>query len=237
MDSEKGASKTRLTEKKSLSLKISDFIRSNRSLLFVVLIAVLLFVIGVALWSILSNLRSQAATAQVELIENSLSSYETESDLTKKSDLEKGILAAIDKLAKDYPKSYSARRAFAIKARIAEEKKDWAAAELAWVSAADSSSEDFLVPIALQGAAIAAEERGANDKAIGYYKRLVDKYASKTVGIPHAYFALGRMAEETKDYPSALAYYEKILSGYPDEDWTKLAKDRIIFMKSKGLVK
>ena len=56
-------------------------------------------------------------------------------------------------------------------------------------------------------------------------------------GVAHGYFSLGRLAEESKDYANALVYYEKVVSLFPDDDWTKLSKDRIISLKSRGLVK
>jgi TolA-binding protein len=122
-------------------------------------------------------------------------------------------------------------------ARIAETDKDWAAAEKNWLSIYDHFPKTYLAPIALQNAAVAAEERGANDAAIAHYKLVIDKYSGKTVGIPHALFAVGRLSEESKDYPAAATSYAKLLSTYPDDDWTKLAKDRIIFLKTRGLSK
>ena len=89
----------------------------------------------------------------------------------------------------------------------------------------------YLAPIALQNAAVAAEERGAPDAAIAHYQAVVEKYTGKTVGIPHALFSIGRLSEASKDYAAAIASYEKLLSLYADDDWTKLAKDRIIILK------
>jgi tetratricopeptide (TPR) repeat protein len=123
------------------------------------------------------------------------------------------------------------------KAKIEESSKNWASAEKDWLAIAAAAPDSYLAPVALQGAAVAAEELSANDRAIAAYKKLIDKYGKASIGIPHAHFALGRMAEEAKDYASSLASYQKIVATWPDSDWTKLATDRIIFLKSHGLTK
>ncbi|MDP3129896.1 MAG: tetratricopeptide repeat protein, partial [Bacillota bacterium] len=92
-------------------------------------------------------------------------------------------------------------------------------------------------PIALQEAAVAAEERGSPETAKSLYERFLKEYPNAVAGIPHAHFALGRLAEDTKEYVAAISSYEKIVATYPDSDWTKIAKDRILFINSRGLAK
>ncbi|HTX71759.1 MAG TPA: tetratricopeptide repeat protein [Rectinemataceae bacterium] len=224
-------------EKKHISHHVADFLRKYRVVLLGILAAVVLVIIGVAVWTAISDSRAKSSTLAIEKAEDAFSAYQAESDQTKKPELEKQLLASLDSVIKSWPHLYAAQKAYTIEAKLAEDKKDWEGAEKAWLAASLVLPTDFLAPLALQSAATAAEERGASDKAAEYYKRLVDKYNGSSIGIPHAFFALGRISEEAKDYGSAVGYYEKIVAGYPDDDWTKLAKDRILFLKSQGLLK
>lgn len=239
MDSASRSSKAKAAaeEKNRFSTIVSDLLRKYRVFLLGLLAAVVLAVIVVAVWTAISEARAKASTVAIEKVEDDLTAYQGEQDATKKASLQKSLLAASDKVIASWPSLYAAQKAHAIKAQLAADNKDWDGSEKEWLAASAMLTSDFLAPLALQNAAVAAEERGANDKAAQYYKRLVDKYTNKTVGIPHAFFALGRLAEDSKDYAAAVSYYEKIVASYPNDDWTKLAKDRILFMKSQGLAK
>ena len=146
-------------------------------------------------------------------------------------------MAAADNLVKRGPHLYAAQKALIYEAKIQESKKDWTAEEKSWLSIVANMPESYLAPVALQGAAAAAEELGSVDRAVADYKKLIDTYAAMAIGIPHAYFSLGRLSEQQKDFTSALASYQKIVATWPDDDWTKLATDRIIYIKSHGLAK
>ncbi|MBL8967187.1 MAG: tetratricopeptide repeat protein [Spirochaetaceae bacterium] len=224
-------------EKKTFNQKLADFLRKYRTILLAVLVAAVVAVVGVAVWTAVSNSRANASTARVERLTEDMSAWAAEQDAAKKAEAEKALVAGLDEVVATWSRSFAAGRALAMRARLNEEKKDWAAAEKDWNEAAARFPKTFLAPVAIQNAAAAAEERGAAEAAAAYYKRLVDNYSGKSVGIPHAYFSLGRLAEESKDYAAALGHYEKIVASYPDDDWTKLAKDRILFLKSRGLAK
>jgi tetratricopeptide (TPR) repeat protein len=198
---------------------------------------IVLAVIGVAVGTAIKDGQTKAAAASLEKLEADYATYSSEQDATKKAELEKAFVVSADTIAKQWNGNYAAQKAIVYKAKIAESKKDWAGAEKAWLSLLSSSSDSYLAPVALQGAASAAEEQGAFDRSLADYRKLVDKYASKTIGIPHAYFSIGRLSEGTKDYAGALVAYQKVASTWPESDWTKLATDRIIFLKSSGLAK
>jgi len=231
------SAKAKSEEQQHITHHVADFLRRFRLVLLGILGAVIVVVIAVAIWTAVTESQMKDSTLAIENAENELSTYQSEQDQTKKAALEKTLTASLDKIIVSWPKLYAAQKAHAIKAQLDETAKDWAGAEKEWVAASNLLKNDFLAPIALQSAAAAAEERGADDKAAGYYKTLLAKYGKNTVGVVHAYFALGRISEESKDYTAAVGYYEKIVAGYPNDDWTKLAKDRILALRSQGLVK
>jgi tetratricopeptide (TPR) repeat protein len=194
-------------------------------------------VLGVGIGTAIIDSAVTASTTRLEKLETDYQLYSNEQDTVKKADLEKALLVSVDAIVKKGPHLFAAQKALIYKAKIEETKNDWSSAEKDWLAIAAAVPNSYLAPIALQGAAVDAEELDANDRAIADYQKLIDKYGSKAIGIPHAYFALGRIAEQSKDYASALVSYQKIVSTWPDDDWTKLATDRIIFIKSHGLSK
>lgn len=227
----------RETDKKGFNEKFEDFLRKNRLALLICGAVIIVAIAGLAIGSALNNASANASTQRLEKLSEDLTAWSSEQDPTKKAEAEKKLVAGLDEVAAKWPRSYAAAKSISMKARIAEGNKDWASAEKDWMLVASRFGKTYLGPLALQNAAAAAEERGAADQAIAHYKALVKDYAGKTVGIPHAYFSLGRLAEAAKDYAGASENYGKLVSSYPDDDWTKLAKDRIIFLKSQGLTK
>jgi tetratricopeptide (TPR) repeat protein len=230
------SSKAQENDKKSISQAISDFLRKYRVIFLALLGAIVAAVLVIAIWTWIHSATLKASTARLEKVEDDMTALSSEQDATKKAELEKSIAAGLDEIIAKWPRQFAGVRARVLKARKAAEAKDWAAAEKDWLAAADASGKGYLAPVALEGAAVAAEERGAPEKAAEYYKRLVDNFP-KAAGAAHAYFSLGRLAEDSKDYTSAIGHYEKVVATYPDDDWTKLAKDRILSLKSRGLAK
>jgi tetratricopeptide (TPR) repeat protein len=224
------------SENASFSQKISDFLRKYRAIFIGALGAVLLAVLVVATWSMVHNASVKNSASRLEKLESDISAMGSEADAAKKAELEKSALSGLDEVAAKWPRSFAGQRAHALKAQVLVDKKDWAGAEKEWLAASDAAKSTYLAPVALFNAGVAAEERGAPDKATEHYKAFLDKYP-KAAGAAHAYFSLGRLAEGAKDYAAALGHYEKVVASYPDDDWTKLAKDRILALKSKGLAK
>jgi tetratricopeptide (TPR) repeat protein len=237
MDSAPRSPKAQAEEKKTFAHRVADFLRKHRKALIVALGVALAAVIGVSVWTTVQAAAVRNSSARVEKLADDFLAYRGEQDQAKKTDLEKALAASAEEIVKKWPRLLASQRARAVTARVLEDKKDWSGAEKEWLAAVDALPKSYFAPIALQRAAACAEERDAPEKAVEYYNRVVDKYASETVGVPHAYFALGRLAEQAKDYTGAFVYYQKVVSVFPEDDWTKLAKDRILSLKSRGLAK
>jgi tetratricopeptide (TPR) repeat protein len=237
MDTSARPTKAKSSEKKTFYVKFSDFLRKYRMIVLIIFGAALVAVVGVAVSTAIKDSQLKASTASLEKLDADYSTYSSEQDPAKKADLEKSFITLADQMSKKWQGRYAGQKALAYKAKIEESNKDWAAAEKDWLDIVSSAPSSYLAPIALQGAATAAEEQGAVDRAIADYRKLVDKYSDQTIGMPHAYFSLGRLSEQSKDYTAALTAYQKVASSWPESDWTKLATDRILFMKSSGMIK
>jgi tetratricopeptide (TPR) repeat protein len=237
MDNPTYSPKARATEKKTPYMQFSDFLRKHRVLILVIFGVAMLALIGIAVGTVISDASLKASTASMEKLDADYAAYEAEQDQAKKAELEKNVLASSDSILAKWKGRFASQRALSYKARIGEFKKDWPEAEKNWLAIIDAAPNSYLAPIALGAAARAAEEQNAADRALADYRKLVEKYADKTIGMPHAYFSIGRLSEGAKDYAAAMTAYQKIVSTWPDSDWTKLATDRILFMKSHGLSK
>jgi tetratricopeptide (TPR) repeat protein len=238
MDNPERTPKAKPAEKnKTPYVQFAEFLRKYRIPVLVVFGLAVLAVLAVGVGTAIMDSTVKTSTARLEKLEADYLQYSNEQDTVKKADLEKALLASADAIVKKGPRLFAAQKALTYKAKIEESKNDWGSAEKDWLAIVAAAPDSYLAPVALQGAAAAAEELGAADRTIADYQKLIGKYGSTAVGIPHAYFALGRIAEQSKDYAAALVSYQKIVSTWPDGDWTKLATDRIIFMKSHGLSK
>jgi tetratricopeptide (TPR) repeat protein len=237
MDATARPPKSKSSEKKTLYVKLSEFLRKYRMVVLIVFGLAILAVIGVAVGTAIKDSQLKASTASLETLDDDYAAYSSEQDQSKKADLEKTFLASVEKVSKRWKGHFAGQKALAYMAKMAESKKDWVAAEKDWLAVFDAAPASYLAPVALQGAATAAEEQGAVERALADYRKLVDKYSANAIGMPHAYFSIGRLSEQSKDYAAALIAYQKVVSSWPDSDWTKLSTDRIIFMKSSGLTK
>jgi tetratricopeptide (TPR) repeat protein len=237
MDSPTQSPRSKPAEKKTPYMKFSDFLKKYRLAVLIAFGIAMLALIGVAVATVISSSTLKASTASMEKMDADFAAYESEKDQAKKTELEKEVVASAEDTAQKWKGKYAALRAISYKAKIAESKKDWAEAEKNWLDIAVRAPQSYLAPIAIGNAAKAAEEQGAPDRALADYQKLVEKYSDKTIGIPHAYFSIGRLSESAKDYAAATKAYQKVVSAWPDSDWTKLATDRILFMKSHGLTK
>ena len=235
MDNPEHGPKTRTVEKKKTPyVKFADFLRKYRMPVLIVFGIALLAIISVFIGTIISDSGLKVSTTRLEKLEADYRIYSSEQDTFKKADLAKNLNISIDAIINRGSLSFAVQKALVYKAKLEESGNDWTSAEKDWLAIVTANPESYLAPLALQGAAGAAEELGAFDRATLHYKKLIDTYSSKAIGIPHAYFALGRIAELSKDYSAALISYQKIVSSWPESDWTKLATSRIIFMKSHG---
>jgi TolA-binding protein len=224
------------TEKLTFMEKMNVFLQKNRMLFLGFAIAVLAILLCLFVYTIVSQKSLEASTLAIEKVLSDYDAWNAESDATKKDAAEKDLLASVDSTIKKYKGTYAAQKALLTKAELLYAKKDFAGAEDAYTVLATGYPASYLAPIALSSAAACAEDKGDVDAAIAHLTAFLGKYGKKAVGTPHAYFSLGRLMEGKNDYKGAAAQYEKLASEYPDNNWTKLGKSRIIALKSQGLL-
>lgn len=239
MDKKSTAAKpaTAAQEEKSLTEKINDFFTKNKNTIMMIAGAILAVIVILGAYTLISNSVAENSSRAMELARTKLEQWGKESDTVKKAELETAVTAGLDSIVKKWPRTFAAQQALFTKAGIAAANKKWEDAEKLALDAADKLPKTYLAPIALETAAVAAEEQGKAEKALEYYQKYVKTYTNDTPGLAHAYFSLGRLAEASSNWKEAIANYEKLTSDFSTSDWSKLAKDRLIYLKAQGLDK
>ena len=223
-------------DKPTFSTALNNFLRKNRVVFITLLVVVLVAILVAAIWTLVDSRISSSSAKGLEKVEESMQAWGAMAEGPESQSKADEILAELDALALKYGKRYVSQKALFLSGQIYAERSDWANAEKKYTQAADLNTDSSVAFFALQEAAVAAEEQQHNEAAIALWKRVVESKSGSTIGMPHAYFALGTLYEESKQYSEASASYDKLVSDYPDNDWTKLARDRIILLKARGLL-
>lgn len=125
---------------------------------------------------------------------------------------------------------YAAARAYSLAADIYFARSDWSKAEESWVLAARKAPKIYLAPVVLFNAAVAAEEQGKLDAAIGYFKESLEVPVINPAA-PRARFNIGRIHEQRGEKDKAKDAYLELIEKSPDSPWANLAHNRLIVLE------
>ncbi len=223
------------TEKKTFSEKLADFVSTHRMLIIGIGVAVVLAIAAVGIYTVVSGNIASASGRAMDLADQKFQTWSQETDEQKKADAEKSLIADLDSIAKKWPRTIAAQRALLKKSTMLSQKKDYAEAEKAALDAFSRNKKSYVAPVALQLAAVAAEEAGNTDTAITHYTALTKEYLKTSPVVPSALFSLGRLQEDKQDYKAAQASYNQLVSSFGGSEWALLAKNRLIYLKAQGL--
>ena len=215
--------------------RLNDFMHANRKLFLAIGVAVLVFVAGLGIYSVVSTDLVAKSTVALENLEKRFDGW-TAVEEAEKSAKGAEIVAEADDIIAKYGKRYAAARAAIIKAEVLAGTSDAAGAEKAYAFAADNYPKSHIAPVALANAAAIAEDRGDSDAALAYLEKAMSGYPSAP-GSGRTLLSMGRIYESTKQYDKAMESYTRLIATGAESDWTKIAHDRIILLKSLGLVK
>jgi tetratricopeptide (TPR) repeat protein len=215
------------------SERINEFIQKNRKPIFIFAASLLVILFAViAAFSLMDMFRNKAIAA----VEEFSALYESMLPSINEEYFSEDVNELIEELTLFAKKNsgYPGGRAWLLVGGIQTAKKDWAEAEVAYVSAAKAAAKTYLAPVAWFNAAAAAEEQGRTPEAIGYYgSSLTAKSAFSAA--PRAQFSIGRLHETLNEDDKAIEAYRAVISGWPyDKIWTNLARSRIITLEIKA---
>ena len=151
------------------------------------------------------------------------------------SELAKKATECIENLAPYTKKGRIAGvRAHMLAAELSFNLKDNEAAADYYDDAIAQGKKSYTAPICYYNKAACYEELGNYAAAAEGYKAAAE--FEEFGMITHAYFSLGRVLEAQGDYEGAAEVYKTMNDKISDDDWTNLAKTRLIELQSSGKI-
>ena len=216
-------------EKVTVSQKLNDFITKFRVAIIAIIAVVVIAVVAILLVSVVTEGNSRKAFESVDKALTDWDAARTAADKTGLAAKEDELIVSLKKVAASSGKTYAAAHALNTVAEIYYSRKDWKNAEEQYLAAAKAAPKAFSCGINYYNAASCADELGNADDALAYFNKALalENFSMK----PRALFSIGRIEEQRSKKAEAIAAYEKLASQYPDDDWTLLAKSRIIALQ------
>ena len=222
-------------EKKSSSERFVDFISKNRRIIIGLGIAIVLIIVAIGIYTAVSGNIASASSRAMELADQKALQWSQETDEEKRAEIESSLIAELDSIAQKWPRTLAAQRALLRKAALLSQKKEYAEAEKSALEAYRRNKKSYVAPIALELAAVAAEEAGNTDAALEHYTLITKDYKKDNPAAAHAFFNLGRIKEAKGDYKGAIEAYNQLIASFGDSEWAMLAKNRVIYLNAQGL--
>jgi len=222
-------------EKKSSSERFVDFISKNRRIIIGLGIAIVLIIVAIGIYTAVSGNIASASSRAMELADQKALQWSQETDEEKRAEIESSLIAELDSIAQKWPRTLAAQQALLRKAALLSQKKEYAEAEKTALEAYRRNKKSYVAPIALELAAVAAEEAGNTDAALEHYTLITKDYKKDNPAAAHAFFNLGRIKEAKGDYKGAIEAYNQLIASFGDSEWAMLAKNRVIYLNAQGL--
>jgi len=220
-------------EKKQFVHIVLQGIVRARVIIFAVAIALVVGIIAMIIINNLQDAKLNEATLMMESLDSHYNNWLSETDTSKKSDLLDKMQKETDTIGKSFPGSYYYQRASFLLGSLAFESKTFDKAQELFVQAISVKTDSYLASMCLFNAAISAEQAGKIDDSLSLLNRLVTEYSAVSPDVPRALINIGRILESKNQYKEAGDTYTRVVDEFVDSDWTKIARDRIIFLKTQ----
>lgn len=219
-------------EKMTASAKLNAVMEKNRKVLLGLLIAVIVALVAVIVVEIVKSKTVEKNLAAIDQI-----SYE----LTNASaDLSEEELAKREDTALEAVQAYTGKsgiagvRANLLAADLSYDKKNYDAAISYWEAAAAKGKKSYTAALAYYNIASCDEELGKTEEAAEMYKKASED--KDFVLNFHAKFSYARVLETLGKYDEAVEVYKTMNEERPADQWSNLAKTRIISLQSEGKI-
>ncbi|MDR1802326.1 MAG: tetratricopeptide repeat protein [Treponema sp.] len=207
----------------TINQKVTDFIQKNRKILFIALIVLVVALAGFITFVTVRDKLQESALSQVDEFSRRYDAIRVEGY----GDTDPYLLVNIEGFAARNS-GFAAARAYSLAADMQWEQNNFEAAERAWLDAAKAAGKNYLAPLSLYNAAIAAEERGNIETAIAHYRSALE-YGNVFPSAVRAQFSIGRLEESRDRKDAALEAYRNVVNNWPNDPlWPNLAQSRIL---------
>lgn len=217
-----------MTKKETLLINLSNFLNKNRFIFIIVLAVIIVGLISFAVAREVISKRNENAAGLAETSQQLYQDWVTAVDDTEKENIKTELENSLEKIHNEYPKFFAAARAYFIEGNMLFEEENWTESAKTYVNIADNFPDTYLAPIGLNNAAVAYENGEDVENAILVMERLRAEYQDTYPDMPRILFNLGRLYEIEEEWENAKEAYNAMIDNFPAENWTKLARNRII---------
>ncbi|NLK45959.1 MAG: tetratricopeptide repeat protein [Treponema sp.] len=219
-------------EKKTFSDSLTSFFVKFR---FVILGFIVSLIVAVVVVSVISYFTEKSVKMGLSEIDTITSEFAVlkvseSSDSAKEDELIARAQAVVDKRN---PTIVTVRAQMII-AEIQYSKKNYEAARTAWLAAAEADKKSYTYGLCNYQCGIASEELKDFDNAVLYLKKASE--AENFSNVPRALFNIGRIEETRGNADKAAESYQKLVADYPSNQWSSLAKSRLITLSIEGKI-
>ncbi|HPX47168.1 MAG TPA: tetratricopeptide repeat protein [Treponemataceae bacterium] len=213
-------------ESATVSQRFNDFLTRYKTLFAIMLTTILVAVIGLGLFTAISEANNKKAYTFLEDAEISLEKAKNGTDQAAITAAEDEVLASVQKYTGTANGNFVKTRAYMLIAEVYFSRKDWNAAQAAYIQAYESSPKAYTAGLNAFNAAVCADEAGNQDTAIELFNKALASegfsQASRTM------FNIARIEEQRGNTEAAIKMYENLFASYSDDEWSILAKSRHI---------
>ncbi len=213
--------------------KLSQFLHAYKKVIIGIAGLIVVILIATGIYTMVHQNRLESSSQQAEELINSMDEWRNAEE-EEKSELEEQIRSKSAEIRDSYSGMFAAQRALMVLGQLEYAKENREKAAEHFMEVADSYGNSYLAPVALMSAAACKEELERYDEALSHYQRIRDRYSDTTPEAPHALFSIGRLYEQQGETESALDAYNELIDNFSASNWTKLARDRIIYINSQG---
>ncbi|MBP3710325.1 MAG: tetratricopeptide repeat protein [Treponema sp.] len=219
-------------EKATVGEKISGYMLRHRIPIIAASATVVIAIVVYTVAALVISKASEKNIAGIDAIEYELTH---DSSLLSEAELEERRETALAALAQYLNKSgIAGARANMLAADIAFQRNEYEDAKLYWERVVSQSKKSYLVPLAYYNIGVCCEELGDFGNAALNYGNAVG--ADDFLLTSHALFSSGRAYELNDDVAKAAETYRKLEDMALNDNWTSLAKTRLIALKAKGII-
>jgi tetratricopeptide (TPR) repeat protein len=216
---------------------LSQFLTRYWKPIVFTLAAIVVVIVVVFVYLQIQSSRANDAARALEQLEEDYQGW-LEAEEEGKDELEESVLSQVEDIVGRYSGMYAAGRALMLRAELHWENEAWADSASDYKRVADDYTETHLGPVALFNASAAEEAAGNAETAIEHINLLIERYSGEepTPELARALFTRGRLNEAENNYDLAAESYNRLVDEHPQSSWTNLARNRIIALKTRGLI-
>ena len=217
-------------ENQTSSSKLNSFLEKKKKGLLGLLIALIVCLAAYIVISAVNNNIKEKNLAEIEEISYTLTHDSASLD---ESELNARRIDAIDNLAVYAKKGgIVGARANYLCAELTYQQKKYEDAATYYEATAKKAGKTYLAPVAYYNLGVCYEQLNNLEDAAANYKLAADSKLFALV--PHAKFSYARVIEASGNKAEAITAYTELYDAYPNDNWGKLAKTRLIALKAQN---